>query len=118
MGELEYAFEYFAGGKQTISVQKIEEVFRDITPIDFSDAEVKEMIKRLNLPADQDMVDVHDFCEVVCRSNFPRKDRRKYSHSGASRRASMDSMAADLPSGRSFTKELGKRLQKVSSFTL
>lgn len=107
VGELEYAFEYFAGGKHIINVHQLEAIFREITPISFSDEEVKEMIARLNMPPGEDSVDVKRFCEVVCKATFPRKDRRKFS-----RRSVVDN-AGEFSKNRSQTKEICSRLEQM-----
>lgn len=112
--DLQFAFEYFAGGETSVSLQKLEEAFREIAPISFSDAEVKQMIERLNLPAGQEMVDVRAFCEVVCRSNFPKKDRRRQSMTCGQDNMNMGGSKSSNVS-RSVTKELGKRLDKAAS---
>jgi len=78
IGELEYAFQYFAKDKdgKRINIQKLEEVFREITPISFADEEIDQMIQRLNLQPGQEHVDLRSFCQVVCRASFPHKRRR------------------------------------------
>eukprot|EP00931_Biecheleriopsis_adriatica_P038222 TRINITY_DN21916_c0_g1_i1.p1 TRINITY_DN21916_c0_g1~~TRINITY_DN21916_c0_g1_i1.p1 ORF type:complete len:647 (-),score=110.17 TRINITY_DN21916_c0_g1_i1:44-1984(-) len=101
IGDLECAFRYFAGGKSEIQLSCLETAFREITPISFSDAEVKEMICRVTAGRSldsQESVKLRDFCEVVCRSTFPRRN------------------APDLrsfTSARSSTKEIGSRLQDL-----
>mmetsp|Transcript_3226 Transcript_3226/g.7598 ORF Transcript_3226/g.7598 Transcript_3226/m.7598 type:complete len:615 (-) Transcript_3226:107-1951(-) len=80
IGELEYAFQWFAGENAThITRERLEEAFREIMPIDFNDAELEVMIGRLNMKTDQEPIDLRRFCEVVCRATFPHRDRRRKS---------------------------------------
>lgn len=76
IGELEYAFGFFAKDGKKISISKLEEIFREITPISFTDDEIEQMIGRLNLQPGQEYVDLRSFCEVICKSSFPHKRRR------------------------------------------
>lgn len=76
VGDLECAFRYFAGDADSIEPEKLEAVFREITPISFSDSEVKDMIGRVSGTA-QASVHLHDFCEVVCRASFPNREGRE-----------------------------------------
>jgi Ca2+-binding EF-hand superfamily protein/endonuclease/exonuclease/phosphatase family metal-dependent hydrolase len=78
IGDLEYAFQYFAHGSGQIQVSTLETAFREICPISFSDDEVKEMIRRLNLADGQEQVDLRSFCQVVANASFPHRDRRKF----------------------------------------
>eukprot|EP00933_Yihiella_yeosuensis_P084934 TRINITY_DN99681_c0_g1_i1.p1 TRINITY_DN99681_c0_g1~~TRINITY_DN99681_c0_g1_i1.p1 ORF type:complete len:532 (-),score=99.31 TRINITY_DN99681_c0_g1_i1:177-1595(-) len=73
-GDLEHAFRFFAGNSGTIELKKLESIFREITPISFSDAEVKEMIRRLDVEDGQEFVNLREFCEVVCKATFPHRE--------------------------------------------
>jgi len=134
LGELEYAFQFFANDSSTIELKMLEHAFREIIPISFSDEEVKEMIGRLSLKPGQGCVDVHQFCEVVAQANFPHRDRRKRSISNSMVRQISGVSSSLLPrypedsqglgswshrskdSGRMHTKELRGRLDQLSSF--
>mmetsp|Transcript_39607 Transcript_39607/g.126965 ORF Transcript_39607/g.126965 Transcript_39607/m.126965 type:complete len:699 (-) Transcript_39607:134-2230(-) len=109
IGELEKAFQFFAGGRRTIPLRQLEEAFREITPISFSDAEVKEMIRRLDLPLGVEEVDLRSFCEVVCRASFPHRDRRPFAPAAL---AEQDTWGQTL--GRQSTKDLGAKLMHLS----
>ncbi|CAE7538806.1 rlmE [Symbiodinium natans] len=77
VGDLECAFRYFAGEKESIEVDTLEAAFREITPISFSDEEVKDMIGRVSQdgsPCGKASVHLKDFCEVVCRATFPNRE--------------------------------------------
>jgi Ca2+-binding EF-hand superfamily protein len=120
IGELEYAFKYFSGGAQNIALEKLEEAFREITPISFSDEEVKDMLGRLSLPAGQEVVDVRSFCEIVCKASFPHRDRSKFSAGGLPGARPSTSECQVRPStseykqrNRASTKELCIRLDKM-----
>jgi len=100
IGDLESAFQFFAEGTGRLSKARLEAAFREITPISFTDEEVKEMICRLEVKGEQESVDLRRFCEVVCSATFPHRDRRKFTkgpHQGP----------------RSVTKEIGKRLDRL-----
>mmetsp|Transcript_100695 Transcript_100695/g.285368 ORF Transcript_100695/g.285368 Transcript_100695/m.285368 type:complete len:641 (+) Transcript_100695:152-2074(+) len=79
IGDLEYAFQYLANDSNSISISDLEAAFREITPISFSDYEVKDMIKQLNLEEGQTSVDLHLFCQIVCHTTLPHRDRRRFS---------------------------------------
>ncbi|CAE7206486.1 unnamed protein product [Symbiodinium sp. CCMP2592] len=67
VGDLECAFRYFAGEKDSIEIDTLEAAFREITPISFSDDEVKDMIGRVaqdGSPYGKASVHLKDFCEV------------------------------------------------------
>ncbi|CAE8705895.1 unnamed protein product, partial [Polarella glacialis] len=74
IGDLECAFRFFAGDSSSVRLDVLEAAFREITPISFSDGEVKEMISRLNVKPGQEFVNLREFCEVVCRATFPHRE--------------------------------------------
>lgn len=79
VGDLEHAFQFFAEGSTRISKETLKVVFREITPVSFSDHEVQEMIDKLHgSPNEEDVlyedsVDLQRFCEVVCHATFPHR---------------------------------------------
>jgi len=95
IGDLESAFRYFADNCNMISVAELEAAFREITPISFSDVEIKEMISRLNLGSREELVDLSRFCEVVCKASFKTRENTR-SDSKTSRCASKDSLCMKL----------------------
>jgi Ca2+-binding EF-hand superfamily protein len=98
VGDLECAFRYFAGDAKLVELGALEAAFREITPISFSDSEVKEMIRRVNVSGYHDgkeAVNLRDFCDVVCRATFPNREVE-------SRQAT---------NGRISTKEIRNRLE-------
>lgn len=111
IGELEYAFQFFANDRPHIQLATLESAFREITPISFSDEEVKEMIGRLGVKDGEDLVDLRSFCEVVCHATFPHKKQRRAS-----------TISATGSERRALTKELALRLdnlhKNISSATL
>eukprot|EP00440_Ansanella_granifera_P013893 gb/GFBE01015094.1/.p1 GENE.gb/GFBE01015094.1/~~gb/GFBE01015094.1/.p1 ORF type:complete len:686 (+),score=125.29 gb/GFBE01015094.1/:1-2058(+) len=102
VGDLEYAFRYFAGDSSSIELSRLEAAFRDIAPISFSDAEVKEMIRRVTTNGcpggSQETVNLRDFCEVVCRATFPNRE-------------AMGTRSFPASGGRYATKEICSRLE-------
>jgi len=103
VGDLECAFRYFAGEKDSIEIDTLEAAFREITPISFSDDEVKEMIGRViedGTPLGKASVHLKDFCEVVCRATFPSRPSREVRITGTESRSS----------ARTSTKEISSRL--------
>ncbi|CAJ1455779.1 unnamed protein product [Effrenium voratum] len=105
VGDLECAFRYFAGESDSIELAKLQEAFREITPISFSDDEVKDMIGRCSRNG-QASVHLHDFCEVVCRATFPDRKAMQRIHQGG--RA--DSRTSSRQGRRTSTKEISFRL--------
>jgi len=105
IGDLEYAFQFFAKDQDAsrIHVETLEAAFREITPVSFSDVEVKEMIGRIKR-TESPYVDLHGFCEVVALANFPHKARR------TSRLIEDPSVVKQ----RMRTKELAKRLNNLN----
>lgn len=123
IGDLEYAFQFFANDSSFIQIGELEAAFREIIPISFSDDEVKDMVRQLNMKEGQDVVDLHRFCEVVCQATFPTRDRRKRlsykGNEGRSRTESEDCNGfafanSTTSESRSFTKELGLKLELLS----
>lgn len=128
IGDLEHAFQFLAEDSHRIPLSRLEEAFRQITPISFTDDEVRQMIRRMtcrksqqlkpiqgkngedphNLPEDDHYVDLHSFCEAVCRSTFQ--------HKGVRRRGSglnANSMNREETWGMAGTRELSTNLQKL-----
>jgi len=114
IGELEYAFQFFANDESIIRLNTLESAFREITPISFSDDEVKEMIGRLNVEEGQEYVDLRSFCEVVCKANFPHRDRRKYKGDIITPRTGAWPCVESRKSSRITTQDLGRRLDELS----
>eukprot|EP00434_Breviolum_minutum_P041380 symbB.v1.2.036810.t1/scaffold5283.1/size28934/3 len=106
VGDLECAFRYFAGDAESIHPDTLEAAFREITPISFSDDEVKDMIGRVSGAAAQASVHLRDFCEVVCRATFPNREGREALVVASTPKSSRDV----TPHGRMGTKEMGNRL--------
>lgn len=128
IGDLEHAFHFFAEEDcGRIRVGNLEAAFREITPIGFTDEEVREMIRRMNLwdhslQADcleEVFVDLHKFCEVVCQASFPHRDRRKNSRRpsriGSKQYGRQISPARSEEGKRASTKELVQRLDRFHS---
>mmetsp|Transcript_1659 Transcript_1659/g.5663 ORF Transcript_1659/g.5663 Transcript_1659/m.5663 type:complete len:332 (-) Transcript_1659:57-1052(-) len=107
IGELEHAFQYFAKDGNKISVSRLEEVFREITPISFENDEISQMIERLNVQPGQDYVDLRSFCEVVCKASFPHKRPRGPAVPGGVQNPE------DHSRGRRSTKEIAVRLEQL-----
>eukprot|EP00435_Cladocopium_sp_Y103_P027925 s563_g6.t3 len=105
VGDLECAFRYFAGDAQSIHIDTLEAAFREITPISFSDDEVKDMIGRVSGRA-QASVHLHDFCEVVCKATFPNREGREALVASTPK-------VQRSPHGRMGTKEIGNRLHHL-----
>mmetsp|Transcript_85486 Transcript_85486/g.161075 ORF Transcript_85486/g.161075 Transcript_85486/m.161075 type:complete len:793 (+) Transcript_85486:148-2526(+) len=131
IGDLECAFHFFAEDDcGQIRVGNLEAAFREITPIGFTDEEVREMIRRMNLwdhtleaeDLEEVFVDLHKFCEVVCQASFPHKDRRRsvsrpscFGPPGSfSRQVSETASKSEASStrARASTKELVQRLDR------
>jgi len=119
IGDLEYAFKYFARGSGRIQVSTLEKAFREICPISFSDEEVSGMIARLEfMEGDdgEDTVDLNKFCKVVANASFPHRDRRKFTK----RDGPVDKMDAPMTASSEFqlTQNLAQmhcKLQKTGS---
>eukprot|EP00928_Gymnodinium_smaydae_P018418 TRINITY_DN17010_c0_g1_i1.p1 TRINITY_DN17010_c0_g1~~TRINITY_DN17010_c0_g1_i1.p1 ORF type:complete len:652 (+),score=153.16 TRINITY_DN17010_c0_g1_i1:122-2077(+) len=118
IGDLERAFQFFTKDSSELCVKKLEAVFREITPVSFSDEEVREMIRRMNIEEDQEFVNIHRFCEVVCHASFPHKhqalhgldsDLDFYGLDAERRRPRSTSMGE----GRTETKNIAIRLGKL-----
>lgn len=105
VGDLECAFRYFAGDAQSIHIDTLEAAFREITPVSFSDDEVKDMIGRVSGTA-QASVHLHDFCEVVCKATFPNREEREALVASTPK-------VGRSPPGRMGTKEIGHRLHHL-----
>ena len=105
VGDLECAFRYFAGSEESVGRETLLTAFREITPISFSDAEVREMIDRVTkVESGQESVHLRDFCEVVCKATFISREGREQmvAQTPKHRRLSMQT--------RMGTKEIGDRL--------
>lgn len=109
VGELEHAFNFIANDSTHIHLAKLEAAFREITPISFSDDEVKEMIKRLGMHEGQQLVDLHSFCEVVCRATFPHKKHRSNCGMGGAL------VHRESTAGGADKQELALRLDRLNS---
>lgn len=126
IGDLECAFQFFAGDKTgTINLETLEGVFREITPVSFSDGEVKEMIARLNIGEGQTSVDLRSFCEIVCRATFPHRDRRRMSSKALHDEAGnlpperqTTSESVPKPQIRSVTKDIRQNLNRLNDMLL
>jgi len=105
VGDLECAFRYFAGDAQSIHIDTLEAAFREITPVSFSDDEVKDMIGRVSGTA-QASVRLHDFCEVVCKATFLNREEREALVASTPK-------VGRSPPGRMGTKEIGHRLHHL-----
>lgn len=114
IGDLEYAFDFIADGSKFVSLKSLQEAFRDLTPISFSDEEVDQMIGKLVMVSNVDednsdpAVDLHKFCEVVCQASFPHRDRRRSSRTSTAGVSGAGSPTA----GRDSTKDLFARLDR------
>lgn len=105
VGELERAFHFFAGESRTLGRKSLEDAFREITPVSFSDEEVKDMLERININDSEKPVDLKSFCEIVSNVNFPHRDRRRNS-------------LFEVPNGhdtRSLTKDMRLKLNHLDS---
>lgn len=109
VGELERAFHFFAGESSTLGQKRLEDAFRDITPVSFSDEEVKEMIASMNMENSGNSVDLRKFCEIVSCATFPHRDRRR--GTGSKGAAPFEGVT----SSRSVTKDIGKKLHRLDS---
>lgn len=115
IGDLEAAFRFFAGDSGVVELKKLESVFRDITPVSFSDEEVKEMILRLNIKEGQEYVNLHDFCEVVCHATFPHRQVHMQRMKTQFTRAV--SPGSDLDENTCFNRHISKEIQsKLQDF--
>ncbi|CAE7825449.1 ccr4 [Symbiodinium sp. CCMP2592] len=108
VGDLECAFRYFAGEKDSIEIDTLEAAFREITPISFSDDEVKDMIGRVaqdGSPYGKASVHLKDFCEVVCKATFPNRQ--------VSPESGVTGTESETWAARNATKEISTRLTKL-----
>ncbi|CAE7802082.1 mei2 [Symbiodinium sp. KB8] len=108
VGDLECAFRYFAGEKDSIEIDTLEAAFREITPISFSDDEVKDMIGRVaqdGSPYGKASVHLKDFCEVVCKATFPNRQ--------VSPDSGVTGTESETWAARNATKEISTRLTKL-----
>lgn len=87
VGDLEHAFNFLAdgSGSHMVSLQQLEETFREITPVTFSRAQIQSMMRRVmptrqvrcSIDDGQEYVDLHKFCSIVCQATFPHRAKRR-----------------------------------------
>lgn len=70
IGDLECAFRYFAGDEASIAKETLSKAFREITPISFSDAEVREMIDRVAQSSEDSWWELDEFWYNVHLKGF------------------------------------------------
>lgn len=69
IGDLEKAFEFFDSGKTgQVRPEDVHATFAEIVPIEFTKLEVDSLIAQVF--QGQDGVDIHTFCEAMCKCNF------------------------------------------------
>jgi len=87
IGDLEQAFTFFdsdSDGK--VTSEDVHAAFNEIVPVDFTSEEVNNMMSHLT-DNWKDGLDVHTFCEALCRCNFSCNDARRPSKDPANENA-------------------------------
>merc|ERR1711924_496831 len=78
IGDLEQAFSFFdADNDGKVTQDDVKTAFSEIVPIDFTEEEVLQMINNMDgfdKDALKDGLDIHEFCEALCKVNFSCND--------------------------------------------